>query len=84
MRCEAAFTIGQGLYQFRVMPFRPATFERLMERVLVTIPRSQCVVWLDDLPADTADFGGAQQSLRGSPGQPPGRPLSTTLKNATS
>ncbi len=37
-RPKTAFTIGQGLWQFRVMPFGlcndPATFERLMERVL--------------------------------------------------
>ncbi|KAJ8346422.1 hypothetical protein SKAU_G00278230 [Synaphobranchus kaupii] len=52
---KTAFTIGQGLWQFRVMPFglcnAPATFERLMERVLAAVPRSRCVVYLDDLLA---------------------------------
>ncbi|KAJ8376187.1 hypothetical protein SKAU_G00067670 [Synaphobranchus kaupii] len=37
------------------MPFglcnAPATFERLMERVLAAVPRSRCVVYLDDLLA---------------------------------
>lgn len=35
------------------MPFRlgnaPATFQQPMERVLAAVPRSRCVVYLDDL-----------------------------------
>lgn len=67
-RPKTAFSIGQGLWQFKVMPFglcnAPATFERLMERVLADIPRSRCVVYLDDLLAHAADFESALTNLR--------------------
>lgn len=67
-RPKTAFSIGQGLWQFKVMPFglcnAPATFERLMERVLADIPRSRCVVYLDDLLAHAADFKSALANLR--------------------
>ncbi|XP_042073272.1 uncharacterized protein LOC121813519 [Haplochromis burtoni] len=66
-RPKTAFTIGQGLWQFRVMPFglcnAPATFERLMERVLVDIPCSRCVVYLDDLLVHGGDFDSALSHL---------------------
>ncbi|KAM6968624.1 retrovirus-related Pol polyprotein from transposon 412 [Tautogolabrus adspersus] len=66
-RPKTAFTIGQGLWQFRVMPFglcnAPATFERLMERVLVDIPLSRCVVYLDDLLVHANDFDSALANL---------------------
>ncbi|CAI5642673.1 unnamed protein product [Oreochromis niloticus] len=66
-RPKTAFTIGQGLWQFRVMPFglcnAPATFERLMERVLVNIPRSRCVVYLDDLLVHGGNFDSALSHL---------------------
>lgn len=66
-RPKTAFSIGQGLWQFKVMPFglcnAPATFERLMERVLSDIPRSHCIVYLDDLLSHAADFGSAVTNL---------------------
>uniref|UniRef100_A0A8C6P9U8 ribonuclease H n=1 Tax=Nothobranchius furzeri TaxID=105023 RepID=A0A8C6P9U8_NOTFU len=66
-RPKTTFTIGQGLWQFRVMPFglcnAPATFERLMERVLVIVPRSRCVVYLDDLLVHGGDFDSALSHL---------------------
>ncbi|CAI5689234.1 unnamed protein product [Oreochromis niloticus] len=66
-RPKTAFTIGQGLWQFRVMPFglcnAPAMFERLMERVLVNIPRSRCIVYLDDLLVHGGDFDSALSHL---------------------
>ncbi|KAF7643856.1 hypothetical protein LDENG_00232190 [Lucifuga dentata] len=56
-----------GLWQFRVMPFglcnAPATFERLMERVLAQIPKSHCVVYLDDLLIHATDIEGALGNL---------------------
>ena len=51
------------MWQFRVMPFglcnAPATFERLMERVLVGLPLTVCLVYLDDIlvPGQTFDEG---------------------------
>ncbi|GBN05574.1 Retrovirus-related Pol polyprotein from transposon 17.6 [Araneus ventricosus] len=50
-REKTAFTTGQGLWQFKVMPFKlcnaPATSERLMETVLRGL--SSCLVYLDDI-----------------------------------
>ena len=52
-REKTAFVTQGGLYEFRVMPFglvnAPATFERLMERVLRGIAWSECLVYLDDI-----------------------------------
>ncbi|KAJ8385356.1 hypothetical protein AAFF_G00189770 [Aldrovandia affinis] len=67
-RHKTTFTIGQGLWQFCVMPFRlcntPVTFERLMERVLSQVPKRHCIVYLDDLLVHTSDFEGAPCHLR--------------------
>ena len=55
---KAAFVTNEGLFQFRVMPFglcnAPATFERLMDRVLCGMQWSRCLVYLDDV----ISFGG--------------------------
>ena len=52
-REKTAFSIGNGLWQFTVMPFglcnAPATFERLMERVLEGLISKKCFVYLDDV-----------------------------------
>ena len=55
---KAAFATNEGLFEFRVMPFglcnAPATFERLMDRVLCGMRWSRCLVYLDDV----ISFGG--------------------------
>ena len=60
-REKTAFVMQGGLYEFRVMPFGPmnvpATFERLMERVLRGIAWSECLVYLDDILVFGHDFG---------------------------
>ena len=56
-RVKTAFTTHSGLFQFRVMPFglcnAPATFKRLMDRVLQGLRWSRCLVYLDII-----SFGG--------------------------
>ncbi|GBM92433.1 Retrovirus-related Pol polyprotein from transposon 297 [Araneus ventricosus] len=50
---KTAFTTGEGLWQFKIMPFElcnvPATFERLMETVLRGLTSETCLVYLDDI-----------------------------------
>ena len=61
------FSPGKGLYQFTVMPFSlcnaPATFERLMERVLGGMPWQSCLVYLDDVLVHTKTFSQAIVNL---------------------
>ncbi|KAJ8415021.1 hypothetical protein AAFF_G00007190 [Aldrovandia affinis] len=67
-RPKTAFTIGQGLWQFRIMPVglcnALATFERLIERVLYHVPKQHCIVYLDNLLVHAGDFEGALRHLR--------------------
>ncbi|XP_076851923.1 heat shock 70 kDa protein 12B [Brachyhypopomus gauderio] len=64
---KTAFSIGAGLWHFKVLPFglcnAPATFERLMERVLSGVPSSKCVVYLDDVLVHATGFESALANL---------------------
>ena len=66
-RIKTAFAIHSGLFQFRVMPFglcnAPATFERLMDRVLQGLRWSCCLVYLDDIISFGSTFDDALVSL---------------------
>ena len=50
---KTAFTNGNGLWQFKVIPFglcnAPATFEHLMDRVLAGLPPETAMVYIDDI-----------------------------------
>jgi hypothetical protein len=50
---KTAFSTGQGLWQFTVMPSglcnAPATFERLMKTVLRGLTYDSCLMYLDDV-----------------------------------
>ena len=52
-RPKTAFSIHAGLYQYNVMPFglsnAPATFQRLMDRILNGLLWKSCLVYLDDI-----------------------------------
>ena len=68
---KTAFSTGSGLWQFKVMPFglynAPATFERLMEQVLLRLPTSIALVYLDDVvvPGCTLSRGVPRILCRG-------------------
>lgn len=67
-REKTAFSSGQGLYQFKVMSFglvnAPATFERLMERVLEGLLWKSALVYLDDVLVYGDSFKLALERLK--------------------
>ena len=66
-RCKTAFATHSGLFQFKVMPFglcnAPATFERLMDRVLQWLRWSHCLVYHDDIISLGTTFEDALNNL---------------------
>ena len=66
-RVKTVFATHSGLFQFRVMPFglcnAPATFERLMDRVLQGLLWSRCLVYLDDIISFGSTFDDALANL---------------------
>ena len=66
-RVKTAFATHSGLFQFKVMPFglcnAPATFERLMDRVLQGLRWSRCLVYLDDIISFGTTFLDALDNL---------------------
>ena len=67
-RDKTAFVTPDGLFRFRVMPFglanAPATFERLMERVLVGLRWETAIIYLDDVIVHATGFDEHLRQLR--------------------
>jgi len=65
---KTAFSIGNGLWQFTVMPFglcnAPATFQRLMEKVLYGLLSKICLVYLDDIIIFGKNFNEMLNNLK--------------------
>jgi len=65
---KTAFSVGNGLWQFKVMPFglcnAPATFERVMEQVLQEYNSKICLVYLDDVIIFGKTFEEMIQNLK--------------------
>ena len=65
---KTAFTTPYGLFQFKKMPFglanAPATFERLMDRVLEGLHWQTCLVYLDDIIVFSQTFDQHIERLR--------------------
>lgn len=57
------FTTHRGLFQFKIMVFRhcntPATFQKLMEKVLGNLSFDKCLCYLDDIIVFGKDFENA-------------------------
>jgi len=67
-KAKTAFSVGSGLWQFKVMPFglsnAPATFERLMEHVLSGLHWRTCLLYLDDIIIMGKDFAEHLKNLQ--------------------
>ena len=65
---KIAFSTMNGHFEFNVMPFgltnAPATFQRLMECVLVGLMYEQCLIYLDDIIVFSTTFDEHLRRLR--------------------
>jgi len=65
---KTAFSIGSGLWQFKVMHFdlcnASATFKRLMEKVLLKVLDKICLVYLDDVIIYSKTFTEMLENFR--------------------
>ncbi|CAF1100693.1 unnamed protein product [Brachionus calyciflorus] len=64
---KTAFITATGLFQFKKMPFglcnAPATFQRLMNKILASILWKRCIVYLDDIIVYARTFEEHLESL---------------------
>ena len=64
----SAFVTSHGLYQWKVMSFglcnAPATFERLIEKILVGLQWKTCLCYLDDVVVYSSTFPQAVERLQ--------------------
>ena len=67
-REKSAFTTHRGLFEFTRMPFglcnAPATFQRVMQRVLADLEWRSCFVFLDDILVVSKTFEEHLSRLR--------------------
>ena len=67
-KAKTAFTSRSGLFEFNVLPFglcnAPATFQRLMERVLKGLQWKEALLYLDDIIVHGATFEASIDNLR--------------------
>lgn len=66
---KTAFTTGAGLYEFNVLPFgmcnAPATFQRMINKVLASQLWKVCLAYLDDIIVFSRTVDDHLQDLRG-------------------
>jgi hypothetical protein len=66
-KSKTAFVVDGRLYEFNVMPFgscnAPATFQRLMDKVLNGLTWRQCLVYIDDVLVFGKDFNEQIRNL---------------------
>ena len=67
-KAKTAFSFGQGLWQFTVMPFglcnAPSCFERLMERILEGLHWKTALIYIDDVLVFGGTFEEELERLR--------------------